>query len=182
LDSNWVYMLGVAALSNLFLWVWKPWARAYAGEKGKNLARKEDLDKILAEIRAVTRTTEEIKADVNGGLWARQMHWNQKRDLYFEVIKLIAELAEAYHRAGAALESGSDPTGDLHGLHYRLDCVFRLTDLFADEKCFAVWKEYKNSRDVPPSPNPEWTAREWFALLDVERRVAALAKDDLKRR
>lgn len=176
-----MYMIGVVVLNNLFLWIWKPWAQAYTGEKGKNLARKEDLEKILTEVKAVTATTEAIKADVSGALWVRQIHWNQKRDLYFEVMKLIAELAEAYHRAGAELESGSMSTEDLHGLHYRLDCIFRLTDLFADEKCFAVWKEYENSRNIPPSPNPEWTRREWFALLDVERHIAALAKDDLKR-
>ncbi len=36
------------------LWIWKPWKSAYAGEKGKNLARKEGV-KILAELRGSVR-------------------------------------------------------------------------------------------------------------------------------
>ena len=52
---------------------WKPWAGAYAGEKGKNFARKEDLNEILAEVWAVTATQREIEAKITGELWKRQM-------------------------------------------------------------------------------------------------------------
>ena len=53
MDWTWLYVIAGAALNNLILLVWKPWTQAYAGEKGKNFARKEDLDKILAEVRVV---------------------------------------------------------------------------------------------------------------------------------
>jgi hypothetical protein len=51
-------VLGIAmVLLNILFWlIWKPWAGAYAGEKGKNFARKEDLNEILAEVWAVTAT------------------------------------------------------------------------------------------------------------------------------
>ena len=40
---NWVYVFAIVGLNTLVLWFWKPWTNAYAGEKGKNFARKEDL-------------------------------------------------------------------------------------------------------------------------------------------
>jgi hypothetical protein len=65
MDINWatISMTALASvlLNGLLLGVWKPWAAAYTGEKGKNFARKEDIDKILAEVKAVTQTQEEIK-------------------------------------------------------------------------------------------------------------------------
>jgi hypothetical protein len=54
---SWLQGIALVALNNLVLLFWKPWAGAYAGEKGKNLARKEDLNEILAEVRAVTART-----------------------------------------------------------------------------------------------------------------------------
>jgi hypothetical protein len=82
---NWwtfVYVLAAGALNALILGIWKPWGAAYAGEKGKNLARKEDLDAILAEVRAVTITQKEIEHKLAGDLWNQQVLWNQKRDIY----------------------------------------------------------------------------------------------------
>jgi hypothetical protein len=96
MDWTWLYVVGGVVLNNIVLFFWKPWAQAYAGEKAKNIARKEDLDKILAEVRAVTAATEAIKADINGGLWERQMHWNQKRDLYAGALRLLIKLRQLY--------------------------------------------------------------------------------------
>jgi hypothetical protein len=42
--------VGAVILNNLILYFWKPWLGAYGAEKAKNLARKEDLDKILSEV------------------------------------------------------------------------------------------------------------------------------------
>jgi membrane protein implicated in regulation of membrane protease activity len=61
-----------ATLVLLAFWFWKPWAGAYASENGKNLARKEDLDAILAEVRAVTIAQKEIEHKLSGDLWHRQ--------------------------------------------------------------------------------------------------------------
>jgi membrane protein implicated in regulation of membrane protease activity len=63
----------VVVINNLVLWLWKPWTEAYAGEKGKNLARKEDLDKILEEVHAVTQMQKEIEAKISGDAWDTAM-------------------------------------------------------------------------------------------------------------
>jgi hypothetical protein len=60
MDWTPVYVAAGALLNALILGIWKPWGAAYAGEKGKNFARKEDLDQILAEVRAVTITQKKL--------------------------------------------------------------------------------------------------------------------------
>lgn len=79
MDWTLVYVIVGVTLNTLVMYVWKPWTAAYVGEKGKTLARKEDLNEILAEVRAVTITQKEIEAKLAGDLWNRQMLWNQKR-------------------------------------------------------------------------------------------------------
>jgi methionine salvage enolase-phosphatase E1 len=93
---SWLQGIALVGLNNLVSLFWKPWASAYAGEKAKNIARKEDLDKILAEVRAVTVATNEIEAKISGELWDRQMHWTQKKDVYGDLVSNVNELMDAY--------------------------------------------------------------------------------------
>ena len=180
MDWNWLFVISVVVLNNLVLFVWKPWAQAYTGEKAKNLARKEDLVAILTEVRSVTATQKLIEARVSDDLWIKQTRWNQKRNRYFDLMRLVSKQAEAYFSAIAVLESGGEMTLDLHSRHYKLQCAFRIADLFANESCFDAWKEYADSRNIPVSPDAEWARREWVALLHLEKRLAVVAKDDLQ--
>lgn len=70
------------ALNAVVIGFWKPWLSAYGGEKGKNLARKEDLNEILSEVRAVTITQKEIESRLAGDLWSRQTLWNERKNFY----------------------------------------------------------------------------------------------------
>lgn len=81
---------------------------AYLNEKGKNFARREDIDKITAEVQAVTRTTEEIKADISGGLWDRQKQWEMKKEVLFEASKSVASIEERIVRVQAVLAAAKD--------------------------------------------------------------------------
>ncbi len=64
------------------------WLGAYFGayfrEKGKNLATREDIDRI-------TRITEDIKADVSGDLWERQNRWTFKKELYIRLLQSLGD-------------------------------------------------------------------------------------------
>ena len=56
--------------------------RAYLGsylkKKGENLATHEDIDKLLAQVTAVTQATKEIEAKISVDVWERQKKWEIK--------------------------------------------------------------------------------------------------------
>jgi len=62
-------------------------ANAYEQEKGRRVATHEDIENVLNEVHAVTEKTETIKAQISGDLWLLQTVWNQKRDVYRNVLK-----------------------------------------------------------------------------------------------
>ena len=49
----------------------------------------------LAQVKAVTKTTEEIKAEISTVVWNKQKRWEMKRDVLFEATKRIAEVDDA---------------------------------------------------------------------------------------
>jgi predicted alpha/beta-fold hydrolase len=50
---------------------------AYFKKKGENLATHEDIDKLVEQVGAVTKTTKEIEAKISDEVWDRQ----RKREL-----------------------------------------------------------------------------------------------------
>jgi hypothetical protein len=62
---------------------------SYLREKGKNLATREDVDRVV-------RATEEIRSQVGGDLWLRQRVWDFKRETYtalLERLTIIRQIA-----------------------------------------------------------------------------------------
>ena len=66
--------------------------KAFAHEAGKQEAVLANLDKLEAQVRAVTTTQEEIKADINGAVWLQQNVWNLKRDVYIRLLEALGDL------------------------------------------------------------------------------------------
>lgn len=64
---------------------------SYLRERGRNLATREDLDGILAQLRQTTRATEEIRTHFSGALWVEQARWDLKRDLYYRLLENLDE-------------------------------------------------------------------------------------------
>src|SRR5579862_6089801 len=81
-----LWALGVLAAAFLGSWL-----GAYMKKKGENFATREDLQGVVEEVRAVTRTAEEIKSEIAGGLWERQKRWELRREVFFDVLKGTAE-------------------------------------------------------------------------------------------
>jgi hypothetical protein len=65
---------------------------AYWKKKGENAATHEDIDKLVDQVAAVTEATKEIEARISKDLWELQKHWEMKRDVVLEVMKLLADL------------------------------------------------------------------------------------------
>jgi outer membrane murein-binding lipoprotein Lpp len=65
---------------------------SYLKKKGENLATHEDVDKLVAQVAAVTETTKQIEAKISNDVWDRQRKWEAKRDALFEVVKDIGSM------------------------------------------------------------------------------------------
>lgn len=92
--SGWIAFAALAILNALFLWGWKPFLKSYMSEKGKRLATYEDIENVLKEVRAVTRETETIKAQIGSDLWLRQTVWGYKREAYANLLKSAHRLQD----------------------------------------------------------------------------------------
>ena len=93
---GWIGFGCITFLNILFAFAWKPFLAAYMGKKGERLATNEDIQKVLNEVRAVTRETEKIKAEISGDEWHRQWVINQKREIYREMLSVVNEMQGCY--------------------------------------------------------------------------------------
>jgi hypothetical protein len=186
MDWTWLYVIvgtGASALLNfLVLYFWKPWAQAYAGEKAKNVARKEDLDKILLEVRAVTAATESIKADINGGLWERQMCWNQKRDLYAELMKKTHELLNCNTNLRVAIAGSRALSGELARVEQArrdLHSLVGMSFIFANTQCMNALREYFLDFERVSSGAEDNALAEQQRTATLQGKLIAAARTDL---
>ncbi len=64
---------------------------AYASKKGENLATHEDIEKIVDQVAAVTKTQEEIKASISDEVWSRQRQWELKREVLLNALEQVSQ-------------------------------------------------------------------------------------------
>jgi len=69
--------------------------KSYFSKKGENLATHEDIDKLVDQMKAVTRTTEETKSEISDAVWDRQKRWELRRDLFLDAIRKTAAMSDA---------------------------------------------------------------------------------------
>jgi hypothetical protein len=108
-EMNWLHVFVVnhwaiftAICGTLFGVTVGAFSKGYLGEKGKQLASKKDIDKVLEELGEVTRKTQSIKSEISGGLWLKQTVWGQKRAAFGELIKALTSLQGAMRKAVSA--------------------------------------------------------------------------------
>lgn len=63
---------------------------SYLKRKGENLATHEDINRLVDQVRAVTKATKEIEAKISDDVWDRQKRWELKREALFESIRWVA--------------------------------------------------------------------------------------------
>jgi hypothetical protein len=194
MDWTPVYV-GASVVANwLILYIWQPWGKGYAEEKGKNFARKEDLNEILAEVRAVTITQKEIEAKLSGEQWDRQIRWNQKRDLYVNLLQNAQDLAQAFGEMPGVLKMQVDPRPEFReeGQKNFTKCLIRLNEslvqfsrnvmlshIFAMPECFATLTGFLKTRTAANPPDEKWATLEAGRCNALVSSLAMMAKKDL---
>ena len=117
--------LGFAAIAGAFFgWFLKP----YLGKKGQDPATHEDIDKVLDEVRAVTRATKEVEARLSGEIWDRQKRWELKRDVLFEAVRKSAAVHQALMKVHAVYQA--DKAATARGEPGRVDEHSKVGDVF----------------------------------------------------
>jgi hypothetical protein len=65
--------------------------KGYGSKKGENLATHEDIQKLVDQVRAVTKATEEIKASISTEAWTRQL----RKEACYDMLRQIPTMSEA---------------------------------------------------------------------------------------
>jgi hypothetical protein len=84
-----ITLLGAAISGAVLTWFFKPYLEGYGGEKGKTLARKEDLEPILNEVRAVAKEQKQIESYFTHRAWVAQKLWDERRSAYFSSLEWL---------------------------------------------------------------------------------------------
>jgi len=71
---------------------------SYTEELAKQVARHQNLDKLVEETRHLTDAAEKIKAELSHETWDRQTRFLAKRDLYVKIAEALGDLRNSYVR------------------------------------------------------------------------------------
>ena len=74
-------------------------------KKGENLATHEDLDNLVAQMKATTEATKAIEARISKEVWDRQRHWELRRDILLEFVRSMRDFDQSILKLAIALKS-----------------------------------------------------------------------------
>ncbi|HKM82576.1 MAG TPA: hypothetical protein VJY15_16650 [Candidatus Acidoferrum sp.] len=116
---------------------------AYLRKKAENLATREDLDKLVEQVRAVTTATKEIEARISDEAWNREKMWELKRDVLLEAVKGLGDCFQAFlglcwaYQADSRLIRAGE-LGDVDKRVKKLEEWGRASTDFMSSTCFLV--------------------------------------------
>jgi hypothetical protein len=67
----------------------------YTAEFAKQVARHQNLEKLVEATRRITDAAEKIKSELSHENWDRQTRWTAKRDLYVQIAQALGDLRRA---------------------------------------------------------------------------------------
>ncbi len=113
---------------------------AYLKRKGENLATHEDMNRLVEQVEATTRATEEIKSQVSGKLWETQERWKLKKDVYVRLIKGLHESVRLLNQTISVDADGTENavgTADEDATIKKYDAEFAVAQ-DAVRECYAL--------------------------------------------
>jgi hypothetical protein len=148
---------------------------SYTQEVAKQLARHQNLDKLVDETRRLTDVAEKIKSELAQENWDRQTRFVAKRDLYVSTAEALADLRRLSMRIRTLerlrLRGVNDPRMDLtkalHEANERWGRVNAVAPLMMSDEA------YKALRELTLRPvqygTPEWEDVIDRNIADMER-------------
>lgn len=159
---------------------------AYATEKGKRRAAREDSAQIRDELTKTTRTLKEIEASISNELWERQWRLNQKRDIYARLLESMSELELSVsvlskyfamqpteHIAGEVDKHGERATQ----VGRELERAMAVARVYLPKEAIATFENLE-SELRKPAPELEYSAV-CAALVRTQEGLTSAAKVDL---
>ena len=190
-----IQVIATVALNALIFGIWKPWGKGYGEEKGKNLARKEDLDGILTEVRVVAIAQKDIEAKITSEVWSRQTFWGEKKLAYAKLFEAIFEEGQALSGLPHLIDRYNNETGDLIKAKLRKDIIEAFTSLnasrahlipasalvaiFANGKCTEAIRLYVLNTAPVSIFSKEWATVASQRHTEFFQQALIIAKEDL---
>lgn len=103
---------------------------SYLKKKGENVATHEDIDKLVEQVAAVTRTTKEIEARISNEVWDRQKQWEFKKEAIFEVLRTVGSLHSTLGNLHSTYET--TPGGELDDQRRRIEAYEEYAKIYED--------------------------------------------------
>ena len=188
-DWSWLQVVAVVVLNALVLWIWKPWAGAYAKVTGELSARQDSLGKILEEVRAVTATQKVIEAKVSGEMWQQQWRQGQKLKIYSQVLQAINEYSIWLSDVSEGRKFGSEGSPlstmkkDSAQIAEDFHAAYAVAPLFISKDSLELLETAKAAFSYHSSPFPDHDVKDadkkWDLLTGVRRDLSSSARLDL---
>jgi hypothetical protein len=149
---------------------------AYLGEKAKNRALIEDLDKVV-------RATEEIKSAISGDLWVAQERWKLKRDNYTALVlaltKLRAVTVELMSISDMEADAWKVASHKLTALHEEVALAMKMAELWLSADALkALGEMVQGFAPMPNDPRTGWP-HSLKTLDTVNRLLVGAARKDI---
>ncbi len=120
-----------AALSALVVWLVVRFTKSldsYTEEFAKQVARHQNLDKLVEETRRLTDTAEKIRAEFSHENWDRQTRWTKRLEVYGDTAQKLDQYIHRLRKvritprtaSGVLQESIEDLTVAVNDIHLAL--------------------------------------------------------------
>lgn len=84
----WLFWIGMAvqAVLTIAAVTFVSFFKGYGGKKGENLATHEDINRLVADLKATTLAVEAIKQELSEASWTKQRNSELRKEILFDAI------------------------------------------------------------------------------------------------
>jgi len=156
-------------------------------KKGEIDAMSASIDKVVEQAKATASAVEQIRTELSGGLWERQMRWRMKERIYVQLLESVDVVAVAYasalHRARTGVYATPEELIDIPtDSTRRLRSAMVRARIFTNPRVIEAWERAAEGdreffgRNRPIADRLKANLDSYSRLLEE---LSELAKEDL---